>query len=135
MVLAPLVVHWGLIAITVLLDVPMDWSADLTRWIVGLILVPSFIMLYVLRKNPSVQERARNGPGDFLRYSVLILFAALASAAGGIALQLAGEVRAAYWVHILSLGTALLEIVALVGSILLETFRPTDRANKSSPTS
>jgi|ETNmetMinimDraft_30_1059905.scaffolds.fasta_scaffold141524_1 hypothetical protein len=123
-VLVPLLaVHWLSLGSTLLLDVPMDWAAEMTSVVVALLVVASLAMLWVFRNKATVVERRRRGPAELLNYSALSLAFAIASGAAGIALFLAEEYSAAWWMQTLGVGVALFETYGLVGTILLAAVR------------
>jgi hypothetical protein len=123
-ILLPLLaVHWGLIGSTLLLDVPMNWAAELTSVAVALVVTPSLAIAWLSRKKASAVERRRRGPADLLKYSILSLAFALVSGAAGIALFLAEKYPAAFWMQTLSTGIALLEVYGLIGSMTLSAVR------------
>ena len=116
-------VHWGLLGSTLLLDVPMDWAAEIISVLLALMTIGSVGIAWLLRNKASVVERRQRGPAELLKYSMLSLAFALVSGAAGIALFLAQEYAAAFWMQILSVGVALLEAYGLVGSMILTSVR------------
>ncbi len=126
-VLVPLLaVHWLNIGSTLLLDVPMDWAAEMTTVVVALLVIGSLAIAWVFRNKATVVERRRRGPAELLKYSALSLAFAIASGAAGIALFLVEEYSAAWWMQTLGVGVALFETYGLVGAILLAAVRSPD---------
>jgi hypothetical protein len=120
----PMLGHWGLILVTVLLGVPMNWAADYTVVVTVALAVVTFLALTVLNRDGRISERMSRGPAELLRYSMLVMGAAMASSVGGLLLLLHGAGAAAFWAMGLGTVVAVCEISALVGSMFLGTLEP-----------
>ncbi len=119
MTLALMFTHWGIVGGMVLIEVPIEWSANYTWIVVLLVGIGSASVLTVFGRDPRVIERMRSGPGRIMRYPYLVLSAAAASNIGGLVLLVHGQTAAALWAMGLSTIVMMCEISALVGSIFL----------------
>lgn len=131
MTLVLMFVHWGLIGGMLLIKAPIERSADYTCIAVLLVGIGSASVLTVFRRDPKVVQRMRGGPERIMRYPYLVLTAAMASNAAGIALLVHGQTAAAHWAIGLSTVVMMCEISALVGSIFIRAHNPEGDVERS----
>jgi hypothetical protein len=117
----PMLGHWGLILVTVLLGVPLDWAADYTLVVTVALAVTTFLALAAVNRDGRISERMSRGPAELLRHSMLVMGGAMASSVGGLLLLLQGAGPAALWAMGLGTFVAVCETSALVGSMFLGT--------------
>ena len=131
MTLALTFVHWGIIGGMVLIQAPIEWSADYTGIGVLLVAIGSASVLTVFGRSQQVVERMQSGPERIMRYPYLVLSAAAVSTIGGMVMLIHGYRSAAFWALGLSMVVMLCEISALVGSIFLRALNSADDSDRT----